>query len=301
VHGSIDIAQQLQFREQQHRVESTNGSSTIAFDWGGDGPPMVFAHATGLHSRTWLATVHALRDRYHCYGIDTRGQGESIVSDAETFSWVGIADDWSAALDVLGLLGRGDVYGVGHSQGGYAVIEAARRHPDTFRALFAYEPVIFEVPLDGELIPNSTDNHMSAIARKRRAIFASRQAALENFTGKGPFSTVDEDVLRCYVNWGFNDCEDGTVTLKCTPEHEAMLFANSATRLWHDLPTINCPTTVGLGEFTIDSFHAMVPSVAERLPHGRLMRFSGRTHFGVFERVSEMAETIHNSFTNFTD
>jgi pimeloyl-ACP methyl ester carboxylesterase len=285
----------LDLPEVRHLVPSSGGATAVAYDWGGDGPPLVFAHATGLHSHTWIPTVLKLRDRYHCYGVDIRGQGDSIVADQTSFAWEGVGDDLVNALDLLGLLGRGDVHGVGHSQGGFAVIEAARRHPGTFAALFAYEPVIFPVP-PGMLVASDNDNHMAVMARKRRDVFPSYQAAVDNFRGKGPFARIDEDVLLMYVYWGFEDQDDGTVRLKCRPQNEAALFSYSATHLFDQLDQVTCPVTAALGEFTQPNFLSSVPQVAERLPHGTLLQLPGRTHFGIFEGVDEMAEMVHDSF-----
>lgn len=267
----------------------------MAYDWGGDGPPMMFAHATGLHAHVWLPTMLELRDRYHCYGVDIRGQGDCVVPEGGSFAWEGVADDLVASLDLLGLIGRGDVHGVGHSQGGFAVTEAARRHPGTFAGLFVYEPVIFPVPPGGHGT-SIEESPMVMMARKRRDVFPSLEAAVDNFRGKGPFARIDEDVLRCYVHWGFEALADGTVRLKCRPQNEAALFANSATDLFDNLHLVTCPVTAALGEFTQDNFKASVPMVADLLPHGTLVNLPGRTHFGIFEGVPEMAELVHQSF-----
>jgi hypothetical protein len=155
--------------------------------------------------------------------------------------------------------------------------------------------VIFPVP-GGVPTASMQDNHMAVMARKRRDVFPSKQAAVDNYRGKGPFARIDEDVLRCYVHWGFDDLADGTVRLKCRPEAEAALFSESATDLFDHLDEVHCPVTCALGEFTQENFLTSVPRVAERLPHGSLINLPGRTHFGVFEGVAEMAELIHASF-----
>lgn len=286
----------LHLPEIRHHVPSTDGSVAMAYDWGGDGPPLVFAHATGLHSHVWLPTVLALRYRYHCYAVDVRAQGEATVQTNTPYHWAGVADDFCVSLDALGLIGHGDLHAVGHSQGGYAVVESARRHPGTFSSVFVYEPVIFAPPTGAE-DGTATESQLGILARKRRDVFASRQAALDNFRGKGPFALIDEDVLRCYVHWGFHDLPDGTVHLACRPEHEAALFDQSFTTLFDELAGVDCHVTAAVGEFTNDNFLTSVPQVVDRLSNADLVKLPGRTHFGVFEGVAEMAELIHTSLS----
>ena len=66
-------------------------------------------------------------------------------------------------------------------------------------------------------------------ALKRRRAFASRQAAVDGYRGRGAFRTWTEAQLEDYVAGGFHDTLDGTVTLACTPEWEVSNYVNQAT------------------------------------------------------------------------
>ena len=286
----------LQFPEVQRRFASTGGVQVATYDWGGDGPPLVFAHATGLHAHVWLPLAARLRLSFHCYAVDLRAQGETGAGDPPAFDWDNGALDFVAALDGLGLSGRGDVHGIGHSQGGYSVYQGELRRPGTFAHLFGFEPVTFPTSEGGVSVAAEGDNHMALLASKRREVFVSRLAAYDNYRAKPPFSLIDDDALRAYVAWGFDDLDDGTVRLKCRAASEAALFAHSFTDTFDHLNEIECEVTLGLAEFTNEGFKMTVPLQAERLRHGRLLRFPGRTHFGVLERTDEMADVIRRSF-----
>ncbi len=282
----------LVVNERRIIVRSTEGVDVVVTDWGQEDdvrPVLFMAHATGMHGHAWLPTVIALGNRFRCIAIDQRAQGDSNPPTTGDLSWSGVADDVEVVLSVLGLLGRSDVYGIGHSQGGYAVLETERRRPGTFTALFLWEPVVFPLVLARDAL---AENSMVTIARKRRRSFESWQAAVDNFRGKGPFAKVDEDLLRCYVYWGFDEEPDGSITLKCSPENESDLFRLSITDLFEHVDGIGCPTTLALGSFTNEGFATMNPIVAERMPNGRLLRFEGRTHFGIFEGIEEIADTV---------
>jgi pimeloyl-ACP methyl ester carboxylesterase len=287
---------ELPFPETVHRFASRSGLSIPAYDWGGDGPPLVVAHATGLHARTYAPLVAHLRPHFHCYGIDVRGQGDSGIPDDGDFGWDSIAHDFLAALDGLGLSGRGDVYGVGHSQGGYAIFESALRRPGTFAGLFGFEPVIFLMRED-ELY-KLQDSVMVKSALKRRETFGSRHAAYENYRSKPPFMLIDDDALRAYITYGFDDLDDGTIRLKCRSAFEAALFGNSHTDTYNHLGEITCPVTLGLSENTADSFKASVPDQHSQLKDSELLYFEERTHMGILERIPEMAMIITRQFTS---
>lgn len=268
--------------------------SIPTYDWGGDGPPLVFAHATGLHAHTYAPLAQRLRANFHCYGIDVRGQGGAGVPENDDLGWTGVANDFVAALDGLGLSGRGDVHGIGHSQGGYSIVQSALLRPGTFSSVFGFEPVIFTLP-EGVTF-NVGDNAMVQQARKRRQVFESREAAYENYKSKPPFMLIDDDALRAYVAWGFDDLPDSTVTLKCSGASEAQLFANSRTQTFHHLHEVDCQVVLGLSGHTQQNFIDSVPAQSERLRDSVLLHFPSRTHFGLLEGIDEMADTITSAF-----
>ncbi len=282
----------LPFDEVRLDVPSSDGVTAVAYDWGGDGPPLVFAHATGLHSHCYAPLAARLRDRFTCYAVDTRSQGAGSVPENGVFAWQHIGDDFTNALEALGLLGRGDVFGIGHSQGGAMVMTAEQRKPGTFAGIFGFEAVVFP----GDVVTTERDNLMAGIARRRREVFESRQAAYDNYRIKPPLNGIDDECLRAYVQWGFEDLDDGTVCLRCRAESEARVFEGAAARTPGLCESVMCPTTVGVSEYTNDMFKLMVAKQAETLAHGTLMQFPGRSHFGPLERIDEMAATITEIF-----
>lgn len=65
---------------------------------------------------------------------------------------------------------------------------------------------------------------MAEVARKRRAVFASREDARQKWAERGVFSDWDPRALQGYLHDGFRDRADGQVELQCTPEVEAVLY-----------------------------------------------------------------------------
>ncbi len=281
---------ELAFAEKVAYFPSTGDLQIPTYDWGGDGPPLVVAHATGLHAHAYLPLVAHLRSQFHCYGIDVRGQGDAGIPSDGNFTWDGVTQDFVRALDGLGLSGRGDVYGVGHSQGGYSVIQAALSRPGTFAGLFGFEPVIFALPEGVKFVPE--DTIMIKQALKRRQVFGSREEAYLSYKSKPPFMLIDDDALRAYIAWGFDDLPDGTVRIKCTAASEAALFTNAQTKTIHHLHEVDCRVVLGLSGYAQQTFLDSVPEQHARLRNSELMHFPGRTHFGILEGIGEMAGVI---------
>jgi pimeloyl-ACP methyl ester carboxylesterase len=327
----------LSFPEDKQSFTTEDGVVIQTYDWGGDGPPLLLAHATGLHAHIWLPLVQRLRSSFRCYAIDARAQGDSTAplgaeslveqnvafqraaastngdaqpsapSSADSssgvtapagpsgFAWSNITSEYAKAMDIWGLSGRGDVFGFGHSQGGYALLSAALARKGSFAHIFGFEPVVFLAP-EHAVVGNPMDNFMATTARKRREVFASKQAAYENYRAKPPFKMADDDVTRSYVHWGFDDLDDGTVRLKCRAAWEGELFTRSMSDLYHRLPEMDCPVTLGLGEFTSPAFIESIPLQHAQMPNSTIMHFPGRSHFGPLENSDEMAMVIRNTF-----
>ncbi len=274
-------------------ISSTDGVELALHDLDGEGPPLLLAHATGLHGRCWEPVAARLQE-WHCLAPDLRGHGDSTAPPDHTFEWQGFADDVLAVVDALEL--APGLVAAGHSKGGAALLMAEQRRPGTFDALWVFEPVVFpaRIPTDGE-------NFMAAGARRRRTGFPSWDAAFENFASKPPFGGMPEESIWAYVRGGFSEQPDGSVLLKCHPEHEARVYEMGGQHDAFDhLHLVSCPVTVVRGR--IDPGPAsMAASVAAALPNGHLEAREHLGHFGPLEAPDEIASSIRAAFAGRTD
>ena len=79
-------------------------------------PPASTAMRCSRSPRRW-------RPRFHSWGMDFRGHGDTALPDGWTVSWDGYGDDAFAAASALAALpgGHGGVVAFGHSMGGAAL------------------------------------------------------------------------------------------------------------------------------------------------------------------------------------
>ncbi|HSS09634.1 MAG TPA: alpha/beta hydrolase, partial [Acidimicrobiales bacterium] len=229
------------------RAKTADGVEIATYELGGDGPPLLFAHATGFHGRVWLPLATQLRERFRCVAFDARGHGESGKAPGGNYDWNGLSLDAIAVIHELDLK---QPRAVGHSCGGAVLLLAEEAAPSTFRSLYCYEPVVPPTDSHSSLrpVPSPDANPMAAAARRRREVFPSRDAAYANYHTKAPFSDFEAEAIHAYVDWGFEDLPDGSVRLRCRGEDEARTYEMA---LQHEaflrLHRVACPVTLACG------------------------------------------------------
>ena len=267
-------------------MQAADGVTVAVHDLGGSGPPIVLAHATGLHGLVWRALAAHLAESYACTAFDERGHGDSDLPEDMDFDWRGFALDSLAVVDGLG----GMPFGVGHSSGATALLLAEQARPGAFRALYCYEPVV--VPSDPPL-GRDLGNWLAAGARRRREVFASRDEARDNYARKAPFDRWSPEALADYVEHGFADQPDGSVRLKCRGEHEALAYEMASA---HDgygrMGEVRCPVMVARGGDTEAMSPPALAGLVERLPDARVEVLPGLGHFGPLEDPAAVAGSI---------
>jgi pimeloyl-ACP methyl ester carboxylesterase len=273
------------------RVSTPSGVGLAVHDWGGHGDPVLLAHPTGFHGRVWAPVAAKLvRAGRHVWSFDFRGHGDSDRSPDGTYRWEEFAEDALTVTHHLGLAGRSRFLAAGHSKGGAALLWAATREPETYPRLWCFEPII--VPSDAAVLA-ATDNPLSVGARKRRAVWPSREEALESYGRRPPLNALAPASLAAYVDYGLRDRPDGTVELKCRPEDEATMYTMGASLgLFPHLAEVRCPVLVGCGETSDAIPPELAARIADQIPDSKLEVWEHRGHFGPLEDPDQGAESM---------
>ncbi len=272
---------------------STDGVELTVHDFGGDGPPLIYAHATGFCGPVWGPVAEEVPGR-HGVALDFRAHGRSTRPTSGDLDWNGMGDDVLAVVDALheGATGSGHrsaLVGVGHSMGGAALLLAEIARPGLFAGLWVFEPIVFP-PALVEGIGRS--NTLADGARRRRATFPSVDDAVANFASKPPMAAFDPRSLRAYVEGGFERLDDGSVTLRCLPEDEAATYEMGGRHHAFDhLGEVTCPVEVVSGA-DVPGPAMVAGPVTDALPHGTLVQRPDMSHFGPMEQPGEIASMI---------
>lgn len=259
----------------------SDGTEIRYLDWGlppegpASPPPLVLIHATGFLAALWRPIAERLSRRFRVVAIDQRGHGHSGKPDTG-YSFDTFADDLQRMIEALDLESP---IAVGHSSGGTAIVAHAARYPGVIRRAVLIEPILprpdwFQAK-DGERTPFS----MAEGARKRRAVWPSRDELFAAYGSRPAFESWEEESLRIYVDEGTRELPDGRVELLCPPELEARFF-EAAASFDSDacLPKLACPTLVMWGAES--HLRARMESfAAETLPNARSIAVAHTTHF----------------------
>jgi len=200
----------------------------------------VFLHANGFNAFTYRRILQPLAARFRILALDLRGHGASTlpaVGEGRT-GWNDFRDDLLAMLETLAI--ERPVLS-GHSMGGTTCLAAAALAPSRVRRLVLLDPVIPpRRPMAG-----AGGHDLVEGARRRRAHFASRSAALEAYAHRPAFAGWSEGMLADYIEAGFHDAPEGGVRLACAPAWEASTFVLAHTLdVWPALESPPCPVEI---------------------------------------------------------
>jgi pimeloyl-ACP methyl ester carboxylesterase len=270
-------------------VFTSDGVLLAVHDLGGDGPPLLFSHATGFHGCVFTPMAAHLRDRFHCWAPDYRGHGESGAPPDDHLEWSVFGVDALAIADALELRAA---IGFGHSMGGSALLMAQLERPETFAGLVLFEPIAFPP----EPIGTGRIADITSAARRRREVFPSRADAYANYASKPPLNVMTPEALQAYVDHGFVDQEDGSVRLRCDPEHEALIFeAGARQELFSRLGEVACPVLVVAGSAAENPPGALAAIIADAIPGARFARLDALGHLGPMQDPASVAALVVES------
>lgn len=272
-------------------VPVPGGGDVAVYDFGGNGPDLLLVHATGFCAGVLAPLASFLGANFRCWALDLRAHGRSLRPPSGHLDWSGFADDVLAAVDDLGLEAP---RGFGHSCGGASLLLAEQQQPGTFAGLYLFEPVV--VP-DDMFPPSGDSNPLSDGARRRRAEFPSPEAAFVNFAAKPPFATLDSEVLRRYVEDGFEVIPDdqggdgAAIRLRCRRDDEAEVYLLGMEHgAFGRLGQVACPTTLAYGKSTQAFGRSVMEADGAQMPRARVEALAGMGHFGPLEEPSQVAQ-----------
>ncbi|MDG2113635.1 MAG: alpha/beta hydrolase [Actinomycetota bacterium] len=266
----------------EEMISCDDGGSLALHRLGGDGPPILFVHATGFNARTYGPFVAPLIEQYTVWAPDLRAHGWSTSPTNGDYEWVTLAADIVKVVDHLGIE-TGDLDCVGHSVGAAVLLLADAQRPGLIRRMYGYEPVMWR---PGEVF-GPGENPLIAGAAKRREVFANRGEAMERFASRPPFDTSRSDALLSYVTNAFEDLDDGTIRLRCRGVDEAATYDGERTSTNDRITGCLAPVVIGKGADT--GFGNLGVPAHESLQNSVLVEHPDLGHFGPLQAPDRLA------------
>jgi pimeloyl-ACP methyl ester carboxylesterase len=211
----------------KRKLTLASGIEIALLDWGGAGPLVLLHHANGFCAGLWGLVAERLRQRFRLVAMDARGHGESSKPDPAqpgSYDWSRFGEDAGEVAHRLASEHGAPLYGVGHSFGGTALMNAAADDPSLFRRLVLVDPVLPSPTFFAGAAPRGENRDLASSARKRRQVFASRAEARETWAGRAVFAAWQPRAIDLYAEFGLIPRREGGFELACPGEIEATIF-----------------------------------------------------------------------------
>jgi lipase len=261
----------------------------------GDGPPLIFLHATGFLPWLWHPLAGDLASNYR---IIAPSFCEHRDSDPESggLSWSTLAEDTVRLCSALQLK---KPFLVGHSMGATVHLIAHTLYGLDAAGMVLIEPIL--LPTEYYRGRMSVDEHpFAAKAIRRTNFWHNRDEAMTYLRSRSLFHAWDDEMLEIYIRYGMMQGKNGGLQLACSPQREAALFMGGRQYdPWPLLPQVSCPVLLVEGEKSemagfIDL--ARIQSLIMGSKH-HLVKDAG--HLIPMEQPREMARIIGEFFSPF--
>ena len=239
----MDAARLTPPRRLRVPINGPHGAGEMAvLDFGDPKRPVdiVFSHANGFNAATYRSVLAPLASSFRILAPDLRGHGGTTLPTEVRGrrDWRDHRDDLLALLEAFP---GPPVVMAGHSMGGTASLLAAAERPERVARLVLFDPVIwsgltglmFRAPILGRVADRIP---LVRSALRRRAVFDSREQALESYRGRGAFKGWPDAALIDYLADGLTPDGDG-FRLACAPTWEASNYVSQGHDPWRALRT----------------------------------------------------------------
>jgi pimeloyl-ACP methyl ester carboxylesterase len=267
-------------------------------EFGGSGPLLYFLHANGYPPTCYLPLLASLANNYHVRAIVQRPLWPNSHPE-ELADWIPLTDDLLEYLDVRQ---TEPVIGVGHSMGGIALLRAALRSPQQFRAIILIDPVLFPpyiIRIWQIIRAMRLENYIHpliSVARNRRRKFDDLDRLFNGYRHKPIFKYMDDRALRAYIE-GIACPDEMGYHLCYSPDWESRIYSTST---WHDMDIWRGlsglkPRTVILRGMETDTFWASTGHlVQKKQPNIRVETLENTTHLLPLERPDGVSVLIQS-------
>jgi pimeloyl-ACP methyl ester carboxylesterase len=264
-------------------------------DWGGSGPILHLAHATGYCAGVYTPLAERLTPVLRVVGMDDRGHGQTTIpaDPGKLKDWNIFRDDLAAFVRNLGR----PIIALGHSRGGTVGLLLAVKYPELVRALILIDPTIlpFSWMWWWYLAKKTGAARFVPIAyraAKRRKVWPDRETIFQSYRNKESMKRWEEAFLKAYVEEGTRETSDGQITWRCDPAWEARCFATCPHDVWRFVPRVRCPTLVIYGRNSDTFLKQAAERFKRKLPSAELVGMENTSHFVPMERPEETATAI---------
>ena len=270
-------------------------------NFGGTGEELVFLHANGYPPECYRPLLSRLAENFHVTAMVQRPLWpDSKPGDID--SWHPLTDDFLRFLDAHH---TGLITCVGHSMGGIALLRAALREPERFKAIVLLDPVLLPPYIIAfwnimrKLEIGERHHPFLKAARQRRQQFDDLDRLYQGYRRKPVFRYFDDEALRAYVNGIACQVDENIYQLCYSAKWETHIYMISIWKdmdIWRGLPALEIPSLIVRGAETDTFWEQTGKLVKRKQPEIRLEELEESTHLLALERPTEISNLIQSFF-----
>lgn len=270
-----------------------------SIDFGGIGEELLFLHANGYPPECYRPLLSRLAENYHVTTMVQRPLWQES-DPADIRDWIPLTDDLLRYLDAHH---SGPLACIGHSMGGIALLRAALREPDRFKAIVLLDPVLFPpyfIIFWWMLYKSGLGLHIHPLvvnASQRRRKFDDLDRLFSSYRQKPVFRYMDDESLRACIEGIVCPDDEGGYKLCYSVEWEIRIYLTSIWRdmeIWRNLPKLEVPTLIVRGAETNTFWEKTGGLVQRRQPKVRIEALDQATHLVPLECPQKVSELIQS-------
>ena len=278
-----------------------NPLTPIPLDYGGAGEELVFLHANGYPPDCYRPLLSRLAENYQVTAMVQRPLWpDSKPEDID--DWLPLTDDFLCFLDAHH---NRPIVCVGHSMGGTALLRAAVREPQRFKAIVLLDPVLLPPYFIAfwnvvrRLKIGERHHPFIKAARQRRQQFDDLDKLYQGYRRKPVFRYFDDEALRAYVKGIACQTDESVYQLCYSAKWETRIYLISIWRdmdIWRGLPKLKVPMLIVRGAETDAFWERTGRLVKRKQPKAKVEALERATHLVPLERPQEVSNLIQSFF-----
>jgi 3-oxoadipate enol-lactonase len=255
----------------------TVNGTTLYYDEAGTGQSLLFIHGMCGDASVWADQMRRLAPHFRCIGYDRRGHSHSPLGQIAQHTVEVHADDAAQLIIELGLA---PCLVVGSSGGARIALDLIRRYPRLVKGAVLSEPPAMAL---------APDNGKEFMEQVKPAVEA---AVAEG----GPRAAVDAFFeIVCPGLWRALDEVQRNIPYRANaPELFGDLTMPQYQITSIDLAEIRVPSLIVRGSESHPMFRAIAATLAEHIPHAKLLELQGSGHVTYAERPVEFAIAVES-------
>lgn len=271
-------------------TEDIGGVQLSYLHYEGQGPPLIFMHATGFLPWLWHPVARDLSSSFRIIAPHFCDHRESDP-DQGGLSWMVLAEDTAALCRRIGIK---SAFLVGHSMGATVLTFAAALFGLRALGMVLIEPIF--LPSEYYRMQITVEQHpLASKSIRRRNSWKSRDEARDYLLSKSMFRKWDPEMLELYIEHGMKSSVTGALELACSPRKEASLFMGARHYdPWPILSGISCPVLIVEGQLSDNRHFIDLKAAASRFPGGTYRLVENTGHLIPMERPAETAAMIRD-------